>query len=138
MKYLLVFLSFFCLLGNISAACRSVETVAITSEPSLDGKLDEPCWQSGDWQKNFSMCSDGSAAGEATSFKILNSPRGLWIGIKAQDRKLISSMRKLDDPVWHDDSVEIMIAPVAQFASDKNVREAAHFIINAHGCKYDA
>lgn len=117
---------------------RVVELVYSAAEPVLDGKLDEACYRQGVWQQNFVNAESRAGADETTAFKVLNSPRGLWIAVKVQDKKLVSQVRKTDDPVWHDDSIEITIAPTAKFASDKNVREYAHLIINAHGSRYDA
>ena len=129
-----------CVLTLFSGAVFAERSAAVqfsAAEPVLDGKLDEPCWQDGGWQGDFVMMNDSDRAAEQTSFKVVNTPRGIYLGIRCEDKNVVSRSRKHDESVWHDDSVEILIAPVAEFPADENVREVAHFIVNADGCRFD-
>ena len=136
-KFSGVILGIFLLIGSLYAE-KTASVIYSCEEPLLDGKLTESCWQQGVWQQDFVLNGSAEKSVEKTMFKVVNTPRGLYIAVKAADEKLISKVRKHDESVWHDDSIEIVAAPLAEFPADENVREAVHFIVNAHACKYDA
>ncbi|MBE6367567.1 MAG: hypothetical protein E7052_06630 [Lentisphaerae bacterium] len=131
--------SVFLLLTTISLkAERSASVIYSDTEVMLDGKLNEACWQQKSWQQDFTITNTANKAVEPTFFKVVNTPRGIYVAVQAHDKKIISKLRKHDESVWHDDSIEIVVAPTAEFPSDENVREAAHFIVNADGSRFDS
>lgn len=136
-KIPLVLIAFFAAMACVTAAERTAEAIPITENPVLDGCLNEACWQLGEWQSSFSMIPDRSEPVGGIRFKVLNNPRGLWFGIVVSDAKVVAQPRPHGGVVWQDDSIEILLAPVAEFPEDRNVREIAHFIVNAAGSRYE-
>ncbi len=136
---LVVFSLFAATIITASAAERErvAPAIQIDENPVLDGRMNEACWQSGEWQTQFLKVPDRTAPAGEIRFKVLNNARGLWFGIAVADESVIARPRPHGEAVWHDDAVEILLAPVAEFPADRNVREIAHFIVNAAGAQYE-
>ena len=116
--------------GVFSAVAAPAEyTVKMANSPiKLDGALNEKAWDSVPFAGGFTTFN-GAKAPEKTKFKVLQDKFGLYFAFVAED-KIIKSEKRLNGAVWFDDSIEIFLAPVANFSSDLNIREYFHFIFN--------
>ncbi|MDI6846020.1 MAG: DUF5916 domain-containing protein [Candidatus Saccharicenans sp.] len=65
--------------------------------PSIDGKLDDHAWQSGEWYSDFVQFHpyEGQAPTEQTAFKILYDQSHLYIGIRCYDSQPQTIERRL-------------------------------------------
>ena len=65
--------------------------------PVIDGKLDDPVWQSGEWGDNFTQREpyEGKAPTQRTSFKILYDDKNLYIAIRASDSEPEKTVKRI-------------------------------------------
>ena len=128
MKKIFTMLCLFSALAALtSLAARELE-VKFAENIKLDGILDEKAWASAAAAEGFTTFN-GAPSVEKTQFKVLQDKHGLYFAFIAED-KAIKSEKRVNGPVWFDDSIEIFISPVKNFSSDKNIREYFHFVLN--------
>lgn len=103
---------------------------------TLDGRLDEPDWQSGEWYGGFHVLNrPGEQAAAQTRFKVRFDAHRLYVGIEAEEPHPDQMRREVmerDGPASRDDCVEVMVD-----ATGGRV-EYYHFIVNGGGTLYDA
>lgn len=119
-------------------SCRAIPA----DEPVVvDGVLDEPLWQAGEWSSGFTSASRGEDNRGAprpvevqTRFKVACDAEALYVGIEC-DEPLIDKVRAditaHDGTVWSDDCVEIFFDPAGEG------RYYHHFLINSKGVWYE-
>ena len=130
------------------ATVIALSTIAVVAKPptvtalpaggaiAIDGKLDEPAWEAGEWSSDFSFLDmPERRPGVQTSFKVRFDSEAVYFGIRAHEptpgtMKLGSRIR--DQHVWNDDCVEIMLDPTGERI------EYYHIIVNGLGTVYDA
>ena len=117
-----------CCLAALSISAKELEVKMASCPIILDGVFDETAWQSAATADGFTTFN-GAPAAEKTRFKVLQDKYGLFFAFTAED-KAIKSEKRINGPVWFDDSIEIFISPVKDFSSDKNIREYFHFVLN--------
>ncbi len=119
------------LLINLSGGVRKATASWLKKgiAPKLDGKLDDPCWTKA---KPFTLDYDnrtGIKVKLKTIAKAVYDRNYLYLGIYCQEPKvaeLKDSYRKLDDPVWNENNLDIFFAP-------KNSKNLKHLIVNSLG-----
>lgn len=86
----------------------------ITLDGKLDGKLDEPAWQTASdmGPLHFTWWKQGKK--KRTVVKMLWDDKNLYIGHVCEDEHITARYTKHDDPVPKDDCFEVMIAPDPQ------------------------
>ncbi len=102
--------------------------------PTLDGALDDACWQSVEWGTNFIQREpfEGKTATRETAFKILYDARNLYIAFRCYDNDPSKIERRLSRrDGFEGDWVEINID------SYFDKRSAFSFTITAAGVKGD-
>jgi len=76
---------------------KSYTTKRLYEAPNIDGKLDDLCWQTIDWQSEFIVNSpnNGESPARQTKFKILYDDNYLYIGFKCIDENPDGLMNRL-------------------------------------------
>jgi hypothetical protein len=80
--------------------------------PEIDGKLDDPAWESVPWSENFTQGSpnSGEAPSQNTQFKVLYDDKNIYFGIRAFDTDpelIVNRVARRDD--FDADWVEVNI-----------------------------
>lgn len=90
--------------------CRGVST-----PPTIDGRLDDPCWQQAEKSPTFNELGvGGKAVQNTTRLMMMRDRNALYIGVDATTapgQKPFGSDRGRDGKTWFDDCVEVMLAP---------------------------
>ena len=106
-----------------------------TSEPILDGKLDDECWATAAKIDKFVLTDSGLMPKEQTVVFITWDRDNLYFALRAYESKvgqLKNERTTHDDDVWLDDCIEIFIAP-----DYRNPYEYFHFIVNSLGTRQE-
>jgi Domain of unknown function (DUF4838)/Carbohydrate family 9 binding domain-like len=119
------------LLVNLSGGVRkaTVSWLKKGTAPKLDGKLNDPCWAKA---KPFTLDYDNRTGVKIklkTIAKAAYDSKYLYLGVYCQEPKMAEikdSCRKLDDPVWNENNLDIFFAP-------KNSKDLKHIIVNSLG-----
>lgn len=126
--------------GVFSAETEFVRKVYYTSridttKPVIDGRLDDACWQGGDWRNDFqqSVPDEGAEPNQRTEFKILYDDEYLYCACRAFD----SEPEKIRRYLARRDNLG---GDSGGFAFDSyfDRRTAYEFAVNAAGTKIDA
>ncbi len=103
--------------------------------PSVDGRLNDPCWQGGNWEGGFLQRTPypGEPATENTVFKVLYDAKNLYVAVRAHDSepdKIARWGARRDDQV----------GDIVGFAIDSynDHRTGFEFNLTAAGGKSDA
>jgi len=102
--------------------------------PTIDGRLDDPAWQHGDWHTDFVQFHpyEGQPPTEQTAFKILYDERDLYIAVRCYDSKPETIERRLSRrDNTSGDYVMIFIDSL------HDLRTSYCFAVNAAGVKGD-
>jgi len=67
-----------------------------TAKPVIDGKLDDDCWETGEWGGDFTQWipKEGAKPSQETQFKILYDDKNLYVAIRAFDKEPQKISRK--------------------------------------------
>jgi hypothetical protein len=73
-----------------------------TEKPKIDGKLDDACWQTGDWAGDFTQWipNEGGKPSQPTKVKILYDDKNIYVAIRAYDNepgKIVRKASRRDD-----------------------------------------
>ncbi|MFA9480398.1 sugar-binding protein [Phycisphaerales bacterium AB-hyl4] len=115
---------------------RQVDVLSFDQPPEIDGRLDDDCWQAGQWYSDFIQVDPSQQSAEAqTRFKVGADAHTLYIGAvldRPEGAPLVTEASERDGPVWRDDAIEFMIDPAP------SVDQYVHIVVNAAGVIYDA
>lgn len=69
--------------------------------PTLDGKLDDPCWDLVEWSGDFTQYQpeEGAPPSQDTQFKVIYNDKALYFGIRAHDsnpEEIVSRLARRD------------------------------------------
>jgi hypothetical protein len=93
---------------------RSKYTIQRTGSPlKIDGKLNEPAWESAQEIRNFHFTWWKSGKKEQSRAKLLWDDKYLYVGHVCQDAHITARVKKHDGPVAKDDCFEVMLTPNA-------------------------
>jgi len=102
-------------------------------EPTLDGKLDDECWQKATPLPFRPLDGSTDKPKCATWAKLVATDRTLFIAFHCSETEpLVSRKRDRDANIWEDDSVEVFIKPGAE-----PTRQYHHLIVNPEGSFLD-
>ncbi|MCD6091956.1 MAG: carbohydrate binding family 9 domain-containing protein, partial [Bacteroidales bacterium] len=106
----------------------------IAKAPTIDAKLDDEAWNSGEWINDFTQFEpyNDAAATQRTEFKVLFDKDNLYVAIKAFDTSpdsIVQRLTRRDNP----DGDFVGIA----FDSYHDLRTAFMFAVSAGGVKFD-
>lgn len=105
-----------------------------TQKPLIDGKLDDACWQTGEWAGDFTqwLPHEGAKPSQPTELKILYDDRNIYVAIRAYD----SEPEKITRHAARRDRFEGDVVGVC-FDSYHDHRTGFEFDITAYGQKID-
>ncbi|HEX7478311.1 MAG TPA: carbohydrate-binding family 9-like protein [Polyangiales bacterium] len=83
----------------------------LTGKITLDGKLDEPDWQTAGTTGRMVNTMTSEVGGFAAVARVAYDAQNLYIGFVVQDDYLRSTFEKKDEHLWEQDAVEVMIDP---------------------------
>ncbi len=102
--------------------------------PSIDGKLDDPAWEHGDWYSDFVQFHpyEGQSPTEQTAFKILYDDSHLYIAVRCYDSQPKTIERRLSRrDTTSGDYVMVFLDSL------HDLRTSYCFAVNAAGVKAD-
>lgn len=101
--------------------------------PSVDGKLDDRCWESAAIATNFRLNNGKGLAKCGTVAKICYDAEQLYIAFECvePETEKLTAIYDSGDPVWRDDCVEVFVSPHAMPAEWKYQQ----FVVNCAGKK---
>ncbi|HPJ55589.1 MAG TPA: carbohydrate binding family 9 domain-containing protein, partial [Bacteroidales bacterium] len=112
---------------------RIYTTQRIENPPVIDGKLDDACWEAGEWQSNYKQFIPdyNSEPTCKTELKVLYNNKSLFVAIRAYDDmdKITKRLGRRDN--YLGDMVGI------QLDSYHDRRTAFEFVVTAAGQKMD-
>jgi hypothetical protein len=118
------------------AAAKTLAIQHISAKITVDGKLDEPVWQTIHPVTDFTQTSPdlGEPVSERTEALIFYDNENLYVGFRCYDSEPKKIVRRLGphDSMGNSDSVGLFIDPF----HDK--RTGYYFALNAGGVQYDA
>jgi hypothetical protein len=118
-----------CLSGKTLVAARVSGTLVI------DGKLDEPSWQSAQPCTDFLKHQTDAPSSAKTSVRVLYDENALYFGIRCEEpmvSQMINREAPRDGGLYQSDCVEVMLDPAI------SKERYYHFMVNALGNQYDA
>lgn len=105
-----------------------------TPKPVIDGKLDDACWQTGEWAGDFTQLlpTEGAKPSQDTKIKVLYDDKNIYVAIRAFDTEPSKISRKLGrrDELYGD------MAGI-NFDSYHDHRTGFEFSVTAAGQKID-
>ncbi len=119
----------------ISFRPRIYKTQRLTTpKPVIDGKLDDACWQTGEWAGEFTqwLPHEGAKPSHPTELKILYDDRNIYVAIRAYD----SEPEKIKRHAARRDRLEGDVVGIC-FDSYHDHRTGFEFDITAYGQKTD-
>jgi len=100
-------------LAGTGALPRSYVCCATKSAPTIDGKLDDPVWQSAPWSEDFVDIEGDKRPKPAfrTHAKLLWSQEALFIAAELEEPHIRGTLKLRDAIVFHDPDFEVFIDP---------------------------
>ncbi len=118
--------------GGLRLVVPEVTMGRAAAPPKIDGRLDDPVWQTALELSLRDGPSDKSITA-TTSAKLAYDATNLLVGVTCSEPlmdKLLAGVTRADGPVWNDDCVELFLQPPGM--------PVHHLAINALGTVYDA
>jgi len=104
------------------------------SPPTIDGKLDDPCYGQATLLTNFRVMQTGSPATVRTDCYVVRDKANLYLAFRCYEpemEKVIAKASTRDAAVFSDDSIEVFLQP------DPKSADYLHFAVNLLGAQYD-
>jgi hypothetical protein len=107
--------------------------VAATQPINIDGKLDDPAWQSAVWTSDFVDIEGADRPPPAlrTRAKLLWDSTNLYLAAELQETDVRAEMRDRDDPLFRENAFELFLDP------DNDGRNYLELEINALNTVFD-
>lgn len=100
--------------------------------PTLDGRFDEKEWRQAAWINQFTRSAGQGASNLATRAALGWDEKSLYLGFVTPDPDIQGTMKKRDDPIYREETVEIFIDPTG---TGQNYVELQ---VNPLGTQFDA
>ena len=116
--------------------------VRTAAAPTIDGKLDDPCWQATRAMKPFVKLTLGTPAETQSVAYMVYDAEKLYLGVhcdEPQMARIRATVTERDGPTFGDDCIEIfLIPPDSKVLAGFEERERYfHLVVNALGTRYD-
>ena len=85
------------IINQVTKPVRIYNTTRLTTaKPTIDGKLDDDCWQTGEWTGDFTQLlpKEGAKPSQKTDLKILYDDKNIYVAIRAFDTEPQKISRK--------------------------------------------
>ena len=116
---------------------REMHCPRLAEAPTIDGRLDEACWNKAGRTGHFFVLASFITASEQTAGLVFRDERNLYVGVKCHDSDTLNIRAECterdDAGVFGDDCVEIFIVP-----GPERIPDCYHFAVNARGTLYDS
>jgi len=125
------------MLPKALAGVPTLQAVRLEGHIAIDGRLDEPAWQSAVVATPFLDHETNKPVSQQTAVRVLYDDNALYVGFECQESRmdiLSSTVTQQGGPVFLDDSIEIFLAPYP-FASHDNYY---HLSANVDGVQYSS
>jgi hypothetical protein len=104
------------ILGSLAHAqpLPSYPCYRLAAPPVVDGKLDDPVWQTLPEATGFHLLkTPGFAYAKPTSFRVGWSADALYLAVRCKEpfSRLIKALTGDGEPLWDDDSIEVFLTP---------------------------
>jgi len=122
--------------GATAKGRPAIAVPKIAEAPTIDGKLDDPCWQKAKWLELRLLSGSPDRPKHLTTAKLAATDKMLCIALRCADAdmgSLASRTRPRDSNVWEDDSVEVFLK-----AGPEPTREYHHLVVNPEGSFLDS
>ncbi|MFA6110207.1 MAG: carbohydrate-binding family 9-like protein [Candidatus Latescibacterota bacterium] len=96
--------------GFAQAGIKEYTCLRTPTPPSIDGRLDEACWQSALRSPRFEDLETGKPGLLDTRVALLWDERCLYVGYWVEEPFLQASLTQRDAFIWYDNDVELFIA----------------------------
>jgi len=116
----------------ILAPVATARAVPADKPPIINGKLDEPCWQSAPSHWLDSGLRSGKPPQERTEFKVLYDEDNVYVGAIldcADTSKLRANIKQDGSDVWQDDCLEFLFNP------NNDMTTLVHLMVNSLGTR---
>ncbi|HKU40540.1 MAG TPA: carbohydrate-binding family 9-like protein, partial [Polyangiales bacterium] len=94
-----------------AAPLPELKAAKLRAAIALDGKLDEPAWQSAQNSGPLLQTFTGGPAEFRASLRVLYDAQQIYVGFEVDDDFLKSSFTTTDDHLWEQDTIEVMFDP---------------------------
>lgn len=121
--------------GTLGHAQSTVEALRAANPPKIDGKLDDPCWQSASSVTKFTVLETTRPSDFRTCAYLAYDDSGIYVAVRCLDadpKSIRASVSEHGEGVFRDDSVEIMIDP------GRTKARYFQFVVGAGGGTFDA
>ena len=139
LSFFVLLSSFFVLLSSslASAQAPSAQARKVSAPPKIDGRLDDPVWQTAAVISGFKQREpeEGAEVSEPTTVRILYDQANLYIGADLRDRspsEIRASEQRRDNTLDSDDTFSVLID------SYLDHRNASVLRVNPRGTRFDA
>jgi len=101
--------------------------------PTIDGRLDESCWQGGGWETGFKpkRCNAKAVIGNQTFFRFAKDARNVYLAVKCEEQDMKALKAEPAKSIWQSDQLNVFLSPSG------SVFDFYQFALTAnHGLKY--
>lgn len=78
---------------------------------TIDGKLDEPSWETAFYLDDFTVRGTGAKPKAASSARFLWDDEHLYLAVVMEDRDITATHTEHDGRTWEDDVIELLLKP---------------------------
>lgn len=132
-----------CLLGRGAMAADEIFPVTYVQQgPTIDGKMDDPCWQKAKEVGNFTSIEAGNPKASSQTFvRGVYDQQKLYLFFRCMQAKVKPvPKRSRDAAIWFDDCVELFLSPhISTTLMQTRPPDDQHFhlIVNSAGDQFD-
>lgn len=94
-------------------APTTVRALKATTPIAIDGRLDEPAWQTAFRTEAFVNTMSGAESDAKARARFTWDDSNLYVAFEVEDTFLKSSLPNRDDHLWDQDTIEVMVDPLA-------------------------
>lgn len=84
------------------------------ASPVVDGRLDDPCWQTVEWHSDFQYMKAYAKPGplpDKTEFAIASDEHTLYVAVRCHDTHIDEMRARQRTTMWGGDTVELFLSP---------------------------
>lgn len=90
------------------------DVAMVGNPPTIDGRLDKPCWTDAQWNGPFAKLANQIANREVaaqTAFAVLADARTLYVAVKCEEPHMEKLKAAIPPSIWHSDHIEVFLSP---------------------------
>ena len=117
--------------GPPQAPLPEYVTVRAAKPPVIDGKLDDPVWQTAK-EVTLNRSFDGGPVSRKTTFRIVYDDQYVYVAFFCEDRDAWGTLRNKDDAIYNEDAAEVF------FDADGDGKTYNELQVSPHNVNFDA